>query len=685
MVAEDGTITLNTRVLRASENTLKDKYDCSFYRMGIQIALFLYNEANVTDEQKSNLVSVNKVTTTSSKDDESGILALSINMEGENLDKLDTDNISARVTFKTSKPAEMEINGKTFTPVRDYNASGDDKIFYIDLPKLSKIETDGLKAVLTYSFNLKDLTAENFPEGFLIELNGKAPDSLIENFSYSEFYNYGSESGDEPSGDDPSGDDEQTYSADLTLDLGNGGKLLMNKVPNQNYYLGIFEMTDPQMKAIVGSGNYSNDNEPTTNVSWYALCKDGDRGDFPKAFIEIMNEKTSLMQQLSATNLSGYKFNIPTKEQWHYACLAGGTSPYGNGKDGVAITEDNLSDYAYYSENSDGKFTHLVGQKLPNAWGFYDMLGNVWEWVSDNTGDDNNPTVYYCGGSCNYSAEFMGMDYLSSDGASAKKSNVGFRIALVESGEGESEATLEPSNDGKSLTINLGDDIKINLFKPEGVDYYLGETEVTQAQYFKIMGTNPSGFKGDSAEGDKPTTTADYPVEKVKWISIMGSTDSNSDYYENNFMKKINDQFADKLAENNLSGYKFTLPTREQWECCFYAGSESELGIGENSEEITDSNIGDYAVYNTESPDKVKSKKPNAWGFYDMHGNVSELTADSDGSMYYWYRGGSYKSSSTSTMKPENQSNSQWSVLSGSTSDSYRGNFGFRIALVPAE
>ena len=176
---------------------------------------------------------------------------------------------------------------------------------------------------------------------------------------------------------------------------------------------------------------------------------------------------------------------------------------------------------------------------------------------------------------------------------------------------------MEPSNDGKSLTINLGDDIKINLIKPEGVDYYLGETEVTQAQYFKIMGTNPSGFKGDSAEGDKPTTTAEYPVEKVKWISIMGSTKTESEYYENNFMKKINDLLADKLAENNLSGYKFTLPTREQWECCFYAGSQNDLGIGENSEEITDSNIGDYAVYNTESPDKVKSKKPNAWGFYD--------------------------------------------------------------------
>ncbi len=200
MVAEDGTITLNTRLSRASENTLKDKYDCNFYRMGIQIALFLYNEANVTGEQKANIVSVNKVTTTSSSDSESGNLNLSINMKGENLAKLDPNNTSVRITFKTSNPKDIVINGQKVTPVRDNNAS-DGKTYYIELPKLSSIETDGLKAVLAYSFNIKDLTSENFPEGFLVELKGKVTDSLIENFSYSEYYTYDSGSS-KPSGDD---------------------------------------------------------------------------------------------------------------------------------------------------------------------------------------------------------------------------------------------------------------------------------------------------------------------------------------------------------------------------------------------------------------------------------------------------------------------------------------------------
>ena len=68
-----------------------------------------------------------------------------------------------------------------------------------------------------------------------------------------------------------------------------------------------------------------------------------------------------------------------------------------------------------------------------------------------------------------------------------------------------------------------------------------------------------------------------------------------------------------------------------------------------------------------------------------MHGNVSEWTADNDTSIYRWYRGGSYKSSGTYGMKPKNQIGSSWSSMPSLANDSYRGNFGFRIALVPAE
>jgi formylglycine-generating enzyme required for sulfatase activity len=73
---------------------------------------------------------------------------------------------------------------------------------------------------------------------------------------------------------------------------------------------------------------------------------------------------------------------LPTELEWEYAARAGGEGAYGLGAGGVEVTEANLQSYAWLTTNS-GDTVRDVRQREPNAWGLYDLWGNVWEWVED--------------------------------------------------------------------------------------------------------------------------------------------------------------------------------------------------------------------------------------------------------------------------------------------------------------
>jgi formylglycine-generating enzyme required for sulfatase activity len=92
------------------------------------------------------------------------------------------------------------------------------------------------------------------------------------------------------------------------------------------------------------------------------------------------NESQIFIARLNALS-GGARYRLPTEAEWEYACRAGSKANYCCG-DRAYGASPNLRDYAWYSDNS-GDTLHPVGEKQPNAWGLYDMHGNLWEWTAD--------------------------------------------------------------------------------------------------------------------------------------------------------------------------------------------------------------------------------------------------------------------------------------------------------------
>jgi formylglycine-generating enzyme required for sulfatase activity len=189
----------------------------------------------------------------------------------------------------------------------------------------------------------------------------------------------------------------------------------------KQYSIGIYPVTQSKYQRIMGSNPsyFKGDRHPVEQVSWE------DATEFIKKLNGLSEERTA-----------GRFYRLPTESEWEYACRAGSRRAYCFG-DGEA----RLGEYAWYKSNS-GNGTQEVGQKAANAWGLYDMHGNVWEWCSDWKGDYPSGTVrdpkgpstgsfrVSRGGSWGLEAALCRSAFRNGCGPSFRNGLLGFRLAL---------------------------------------------------------------------------------------------------------------------------------------------------------------------------------------------------------------------------------------------------------------
>jgi len=445
-------------------------------------------------------------------------------------------------------------------------------------------------------------------------------------------------------------------------------------------YLGQCEVTQAEYDRVMGSNpsKFQGDmSRPVEMVSW----------DEASAFCRKLSE---LPQE--QTVRAGYR--LPTEAEWECACRAGtATSWYGTEDEAV------LKEHAWCDPSARGP-THPVRLKTPNAWGLYDMHGNVWEWchdwwandyygrspLDDPTGATAGSDRVFRGGCWGDYATFCRASLRNGNGPGNRFDNLGFRVVREVPVK---ERSAESAKIGKQIpgpsaapatAIAPFDEKTAKQHQAAWAEYLRAPVERTNSIGMRFVLIPPGEFLMGSPHTEqgrrddellhrvrinKPFYLGVHEVTQAEYEQVMTTRANRSSFSRRGSLKarvegldtsrfpvenvswEDAQAFCAKLSdrpEERSVGWVYRLPTEAEWEYACRAGTTTPFNIG-NSLTGREGNCDGTISYGT--PDKgpflqrttpVGSYAANAFGLCDMHGNVLEWCQD-------WYADGYYRSS----------------------------------------
>lgn len=427
-----------------------------------------------------------------------------------------------------------------------------------------------------------------------------------------------------------------------------------------DFYMGKYEVTQDEWEKVMGenpshfsrAGNGLDRVQDISDIDLKRFPVDNVTWDQCQVFIEKLNKSEAE---------KGWKYRLPNEVEWEYACR-GGPMPdkeqsafdfyLAQPTNALVLTAANFNSGTADSPLGENR-SSKVGSFAPNALGLYDMHGSQWEWCEDaDTTLDGDRGFVIRGGSW---------------GSPAEESNAAFRTIRLRTNMSEShglrlvrvptlpatfknrigmEFVIVPS--GKSWLGGSKDTLGDKQVEIPA-DFYLGKYEVTQEEWEKVMGDNPSnrsrtGLQSDTVKDISDADLKRFPAERLTWDECQ--------------------LFASKLNQlTNETGWVYRLPTELEWEyACrggmmqdrlasafdFYFTEPTNALLPEQASTILSDQANvdpDKVSWGGYHSRKVGTYTPNVLGLFDMHGNVHEWCSDTvqgaDGATTAVLRGGS--------------------------------------------